>query len=144
MGNQRDYYRPHAALSSVGQSMMAGIPYVSSSLTIPDSGDSPLLIQFPYWTKSLTIKNTLSSSDTSSPIRFGFSSNGVQSVDPTLQNWVQLDNGESYTGEWRVYQVYLIGETLGATGSVVAELTGAETGSLPASQINWSGSKGVG
>ena len=39
---------PNPGLGSVGSYQMGGIPYVSSSITVPANSSTPLKIQFPY------------------------------------------------------------------------------------------------
>jgi hypothetical protein len=133
-------YRP--GLSAVGQYQMSGIPYVSSSLPIPHSGSgpSPYELEFPQVTKFFTIINTVSG--TNSPLRVGFSANGVTGSDNGgLNNYFVLDNGESYTAEIRVSKLFLMGEHRFTSASVIAGLTGISGSHLP---VNWSGSNGVG
>ena len=75
-------------------------------------------------------------------MRFGFSSLGITGSKPGGNaNYFSLDNGESYTGEWRVARIYLMSESAETSASVAAGLTGIATGSL---ENNWSGSLGVG
>ena len=133
-------YRP--GVGSVGQYQMSGIPYVSSSLPIPHSGSgpSPYELEFPQVTKFFTIINTVSG--TNSPLRVGFSANGVTGSDNGgLNNYFVLDNGESYTAEIRVSKLFLMGEHRFTSASVIAGLTGISGSHLP---VNWSGSNGVG
>jgi hypothetical protein len=127
-------------LGNVGSYQISSIPYLTSSLTIPASGSTPKVIEFPNVSRFVVITNTASPSDPSRPFRFGFSENGVNAVD--ANNYVVLDNGESFTAEFRVIKVYLMSDNgFEATGSVVAGLTGITNYHLP---NNWSGSVGIG
>lgn len=133
---------PNPGLGSVGSYQMGGIPYATASLTIPSNSSTPLKIQFPYVTKFVTIVN-----DGTSPapaIRIGFSQLGVSG---SGKNYFTLDVGESYTGEWRLEDVFLISSTTAqASASIVAGLTPIPRGvpSFVSTGNNWSGSLGVG
>ena len=131
---------PQAGLGSVGSYQMSGIPYLSASITVPANTSSPLLIQFPYVAKFVTIVNT--GSATTPNLRVGFSSNGVKG-----SNYLSLAYGESYTGEWRIEDIYLFSSTTAQTSaSIVAGLTPIPRGvpAITGSGNNWSGSSGVG
>lgn len=134
---------PNPGLGSVGSYQMSGIPYATASLTVPANTAAPLKIQFPYITKFVTIVNTLSGS--SIPIRVGFSALGVSG---SGTNYFTIDNGESYTGEWRIEDIFLISNTtLQTSASIIAGLTPIPRGIPPMSGStgnNWTGSVGVG
>ena len=76
-------------------------------------------------------------------MRVGFSQNGVNGA--KNNNWLTLNNQESYSADWRVRAVYLsvdpIGGTTNATASVIAGLTTIDKIEL---EHNWTGSDGVG
>jgi hypothetical protein len=77
-------------------------------------------------------------------MRVGWSAAGVSG---SGTNYFILDNGESYTGEWRVEDIFLISTTTSSTsGSIVAGLTPIPRGvpSMTTTGNNWSGSIGVG
>ena len=129
-----------AGVSSVGQYQMSGIPYATASQTVPPSSSAPLKIPFPNVTKFVTVVNEVTGAN--APLRVGFSVLGVTgSAGGGTDNFFLLDNGESYTGEWRVSDIYMLGHAAGATASVIAGLTGVIRGELP---LNWSGNLGVG
>ena len=135
---------PNPGLGSVGSYQMSGIPFASSSLTVPVNSAAPLKIQFPYVTKFVTVVNE--NTGTNIAMRVGFSQLGVSG---SGTNFFLLDNGESYTGEWRIEDIFLISNSTSQTSaSVIAGLTPIPRGvpSLLASGIgnNWSGSSGVG
>jgi hypothetical protein len=119
----------------------SAVPYLTSSLTVPVSTQDPLEIKFDTVSRFVIITNTLDSSFANIPLRFGFSANGVKGVENN--NFVILNNGESFEAEFRVSKVYLLSDssTFSSSGSVVAGLTDIESGLL---QTNWSGSNGVG
>ncbi len=119
----------------------SGRPFLSSSLDIPELGQTPVEIKFQTVSKFVVITNTVPVTDLNAPLRFGFSANGVNAVE--FNNYVVLNNGESFEGELKVTSVFLISDSAaaGTTGSVVAGLTGIERKHLGA---NWSGSSGVG
>ena len=131
-------YRP--GLSAVGQYQMSGIPFVTASFTVPNSASGPLEFQFPQVTRFFTIVNT--NTGPASPLRIGFSALGTTgSANGGSDNYFTLDNGESYTGELKVSKLFLMGEAAQTSASIIAGLTGIDTGSL---LNNWSGSQGVG
>jgi hypothetical protein len=133
---------PNPGLGSVGSYQMSGIPFASSSLTIPVNSSAPLKIQFPYVTKFVTVVNENTGSNVA--MRVGFSALGVSG---SGTNYFLLDNGESYTGEWRIEDIFLISNSTSQTSaSVIAGLTPIPRGvpAITGSGNNWSGSSGVG
>ena len=136
------YYKYAKGVGNVGSYQMSGIPYATASFAVAAAGDVPTKVEFPFVTKFVTISNT--QTGTNVPLRFGFSSNGVTgSVAGTGNFYFTLDNGDSYTGEFRIKDLFLMTDTAGVSGSasIVAGLTGIETKELA---TNWSGSVGVG
>jgi len=127
-------------LGNVGSYQASAKPYLTSSLTVPDNTSEPLEITFPNVSRFVVITNTAEPSAPSRPIRFGFSSAGVQgSVD---NNYVVLDNAETFEAEFRVTSVFLLSNTAQeGSASVIAGLTGIHHKHL---LNNWSGSIGVG
>ena len=122
-------------LNAVGQYQLSGIPYATSTLDIDSATVTEL--EFPTVTKFVTVVNEHSGS--SAKLRVGFSAAGVSgTVD---NNYFLLDNGESYTGEFRVSSLYLAGNSTNTTASVIAGMTGIPAAKL---QTNWSGTSGVG
>lgn len=133
----------YPGLADVGSYQMSGIPFASSSITVPVNSGAPLKIQFPYVTKFVTVVNE--NTGTNVQMRVGFSVNGVSG---SGTNFFLLDNGESYTGEWRIEDIFLISNSTSQTSaSVIAGLTYIPRG-IPtdgaSSGNNWSGSSGVG
>tara|TARA_R110000824_G_scaffold98310_1_gene234631 strand:- start:433 stop:831 length:399 start_codon:yes stop_codon:yes gene_type:complete len=125
------YGRP--GLGSVGQYQMSAVPFATASLFIPAiAASGSLVISFPTVTKFITVVNE--QTGTNAPLRFGFSALGVEAN----ACYVNLNNGESYTGEWRVKSLYLAGAEENTTGSVYAGLT-----SISASLI-YTASAGIG
>ena len=120
-------------LNSVGQYQMSVIPYASSSIVVSNAAVTEL--EFPTITKFVTITNTHTGA--SKPLKVAFSSAGVTND----KNHFTLDNGESYTGEFRVKAIYLAGDAAPTTASVIAGLTQIEIGNLA---TNWSASDGTG
>lgn len=150
-----------AGLGSVGQYQMSGIPYATASLRIPKfTGTEFVEVAFPSVTRWVTVINDATGSN--KPLRVGFSESGVMGGRNTLsleRSYFVLNNGESFTGEWRLKSLFLIGVSsikhdssgdllpitvtgigIPTTASVIAGLTGIGTGSL---QGNWTGSAGV-
>ena len=140
MANLSDYYR-QPGISEVGQYQMSAIPWATSSIEL-DNGASQQL-KFYNITKFVTIVNNSQGANTE--LRVGWSVDGVEGPDAGApSNYFVLNNGESYTGEWRIASLYLYaGGSIGLTASVVAGLTGVPTASLPGF-TNWSGNEGVG
>ena len=137
-----DMQWPNPGLGSVGSYQMGGIPFASSSITVPVNSATPLKIQFPYVAKFVTVVNENSGSNVA--IRVGFSILGVSG---SGTNFFLLDNGESYTGEWRIEDIFLISNTSAqSSASIIAGLTPIPRGvpSFVATGNNWSGSSGVG
>ena len=118
-------------LNAVGQYQLSGIPFVTSTLAIDSATATEL--EFPTVTKFVTVVNEHSGS--SAKLRVGFSAAGVAG-----NNYFILDNGESYTGEFRVSSIFLRGDTTATSASVIAGLTMIETNNLP---TNWSGSDSI-
>ena len=134
---------PNPGLGSVGSYQMSGIPYASASIAVPTSVGPALKIQFPYVTKFVTIVNT--GSFVTPNLRVGFSALGTSGS--SASNYISLAYGESYTGEWRIEDLFLISSTTSAnSASIIAGLTPIPRGvpSFVATGNNWSGSIGVG
>ena len=137
------FLHPSPGVGAVGQYQLSGIPYATASVFIQnvEDGEGSTQISFPYVTKFVTVVNEHSGS--SAKLRVGFSALGVtgSAANDTGDNYFILDNGESYTGEFRVSSVFLAGNTTNTTASVIAGMTGIPAGKL---QTNWSGTSGVG
>mgnify|MGYP003138832479 CR=1 FL=1 len=132
-----------AGLFNTSVYQASAIPYITSSITVPKSGGvGPLKIPFPRITKFITVRNTHPTGGISA-IRVGFSELGVIASGTARDNYFKLESGESYTGEWRVKDLYLMSDTAATyTATIIAGLTPISTGSL--NFDNWSGSSGVG
>ena len=128
-----DFKFAKPGLNSVGQYQLSGIPYATASVVVTNTAVTE--IEFPTITKFVTVVNEHSGS--SAKLRVGFSELGVS----TNNHYFILDNGESYTGEFRVASIYLSGDTAASTASVIAGLTMIELENLP---TNWSASDGTG
>jgi hypothetical protein len=124
-------------LGNVGNYQVSSIPFLTSSLSAPANSGTPLRISFPSVTKTVTIKNETPTANAAKTLRFGVSENGVKGT-----NYIKLNNGESFSADIKVTDVFLISDD-GSTveASVYAGLTGIENEHLP---NNWSGSLGVG
>jgi len=170
---------PGPGIAHVGSYQMAGIPFASSSIRVPATESAAISVEFPWVTKFVTVINE--NTGANAPLRVGFSQHGVENVSNIGSNaapdanyhgrpagnnyWFVLNNGESYTGEWRLGEIWFLGHNKfngGAPGfttaSVIAGLTGiglrevpAISGNLPAGMTEtyddlggWSGSIGVG
>ena len=131
-----DFMKLHRpGIGNAASYQVSGIPWVSSSLTVPASGSTVLEISFPQVSKSIIVKNV---STGSVQMRVGFSENGVKNS----SNFFILSGGESFAADLKVTKVYLMSNNGTAlTASVIAGLT-----NIPATELvnNWSGSAGVG
>lgn len=117
----------------------SAVPYLTSSLAVPDNSSEPIEINFETITRFITITNTYNGTQ-NIPLRFGFSANGVKGVE--YNNYAVLNNGESYEGALKVSKVFLLSDTIFSTsGSIVAGLTDISSELL---LNNWTGSIGVG
>ena len=131
-----EFTRHKPGVGSVGQYQMSGQPYVTRTTT---SEEGITEVGFPYVTKFVTVVNTMTG--TNRAIRVGFSERGVDGD----ENYFTLDNGESYTGEWRLAKVYIGNiEEVTASFTVIAGLTGIINDLSGAKGPNFSGSAGVG
>jgi hypothetical protein len=134
-----------AGMFSTSVYQSSAIPYISSSIVVPASGAvGPLTVSLPRVSKFVTVRNTVATASVSS-IRVGFSNLGtIASGSAPGNNYFILTSGESYTGDWRVKDIYLMANTTAATytATIIAGLTPISTSSI--SFDNWSGSLGVG
>ena len=143
-------YVQKPGISYVPAYQVSAIPYATASFLVPALGDAPKCVNFPLVTKFITIVN----SGSEGPIRIGFSSLGVTGSENSangvagMNYYFTLDNGDSYTGEWRIENIYLLSNSrVAMSASIIAGLVGISTGSTPgftAGTLNWSGSTGVG
>ena len=142
-----------ASASGLGNSaayQVGGVPYATASIQTPILSEAPYEHSFPNVTKFVTITNTNTGANV--PLRVGFSALGVTgssqgggSPPPAgaSDHYFTLDNGESYTGEFRVARLYFLSDQKASapTLSIIAGLTSISSADLPS---NWSGSAGVG
>jgi len=133
-------------ISNVGSYQVSGIPYATSSIAAPSNAGTPTEVTFPDVTQRIFVSNV----NTASPLRVGFSSNGVKGT-----NYFIIPQATSTTNfptqEFRVKvsAIYLLSNTTTPTSaSVFAELSNVDTNLLaksgPTGLPNWSGSVGVG
>ena len=144
-------YSPKASgLGNSAAYQVSGVPYATASIQTPVLGSAPYEHSFPFVTKFVTITNTTTGA--SVPLRVGFSALGVTgssqgggSPPPpgASDHYFILDNGESYTGEFRISRLYFLSNLFPSapTVSIVAGITGVPSADLV---TNWSGSAGVG
>tara|TARA_B100000900_G_C20575494_1_gene715133 strand:- start:153 stop:578 length:426 start_codon:yes stop_codon:yes gene_type:complete len=134
--------RYHVGLGNVGSYQVSAKPFITSSIHVPVSGASSFeLINFPYVTKFVTIKNDGPNSH-GATLRVAFSADGLKDEN---NNYFILSGSESFSADFKVTKVFLMGhEKLNAdmstTASVIAGLTGIEADLLSGS---WAGSSGV-
>lgn len=129
-----------SGLGYVPAYQVSSIPFLTSSLTVPDRNSTPLEINFQLVTRFVVVTNTYGGAQ-NIPLRVGFSENGVKGTENN--NYLILNNGESFEADFRVTKMFLLSDstTFATSGSVVAGLT-----DIGASMLiyNWSGSIGVG
>jgi hypothetical protein len=137
-----NYFDYRAGLGNVGSYQSSAKPFLSASIEIP-SNNNIIKIEFPNVTRFITIKNTGPDGSNEVDVRIGFSENGVNGAGNN--NWLLLNNQESYSADWRVKAVYMridpTGGSTNATASVIAGLTTIDQVEL---HHNWTGSQGVG
>jgi hypothetical protein len=125
-------YKP--GLGNVGSYQSSGVPYVTSSLTVPVESGIPLQVSFPAVTREFTVRN-----DGGQEIRVGFSALGVSG---SATNFYEVASSGSFSAPMKVTDLFLI-SSHGVTGeaTVVGVLTGIDRSQI---NNNWSGSAGVG
>ena len=140
-----------SGLGNAAAYQVSGKPYASASILVPILSEAPYELAFPTITKFVTITNTTTGAPVA--LRVGFSALGITgSVEPAASapppdgardHYFTLDNGESYTGEFRVSRLYFLSNKKASapTLSIIAGLTSVPSTDLP---YNWSGSAGVG
>jgi len=133
-------YSYETGLRNVSSYQASARPYLTSSINVPASGSTPKEVSFDSVTRFIIISNTLDTSATNVPLRFGFSANGVRGVENN--NYAILNNGETFEAEFKVTSVYLMSDSVNeCSASIIAGLTGIKRRHL---ENNWSGSAGVG
>lgn len=138
MSNPYSFYSN--GLGHVPSFQASARPYLTASLDVPANTEEPIEVSFETVTRFVVITNNTPATSTNVPMRFGFSANGVKSVENN--NYGILNNGESFEAEFKVVSVYLLSDSVNnATASVIAGLTGIDNQRLV---DNWSGSSGVG
>lgn len=108
---------------------VSSIPYATASLAVGTG--SVVAVDFPTITKFITVRN-----DGANELRVGFSSLGVQGT-----NYISLASSGSYSGDFKLSNLYLIANGGDTSASVIAGLTSI---SIDPGFNNWSGSAGVG
>jgi hypothetical protein len=124
-----------AGLSSTGNYLVSGVPYLSGGIEVPAYDTEPpgIKIEFPTVTKSITIRN-----DGAEPLWFAFSANAISGTTGTGGHRISIPSSGSFSEEFRVVDLYLISDTQTVgKASVIASLTGVRRSELP---TNWSGS----
>lgn len=126
------YQYQKSGLGHVPSYQTSGIPFCMVG-TAPTVGATTSLVEFPYVTKFLVVRNTGNSS-----LRVGFSLNGVVNAG----NYFLLGKSESFAADLKVSALHLMSDDSNTTTfSIVAGLTSIDRNELI---NNWSGSAGVG
>lgn len=123
-------YNP--GIHNVSSYQVSGIPQVYGKRSITTKTQ----FTFKRITRQITIKNEMPVTATSAPLRIGFSSLGIDG-----DNYFLLNNGETFTGEWKASSIWLKPHSTNTSGSIVAGLTPII---YSTDFTNWSGSTGVG
>jgi hypothetical protein len=131
---------PHPGLGHVPSYQSSAQPFLTSSLNVPISTSEPIKVTFEGVTRFIVVTNTVSD-PINVPLRFGFSSNGVKGVENN--NYLVLNNGESFEAEYRVTDIFLLSDSsiYASSASIAAGIT-----DIPRKFLvnNWSGSSGIG
>lgn len=133
------YYLPKPGLNHVGNYQVSGIPFVSGGITAPAIGSTALEIEFPSATQKIKILNT----NTTVPLRVGFSSLGVTGSNYYLVQPTAAGNTNTVDLRVKTNKIFLLSNGAALTSNVFveAELTGITGYDLAA---NYSGSVGIG
>lgn len=132
-------------LQNVGSYQVSGVPYATSSIAAPSTSGTPTTVTFPEVTQRIVVSNV----NTASPLRVGFSSNGVKGTNYfIIPAATSTTNYPSQEFRVKVSEIFILSNTTTPTSaSVFAELTNIDTKLLEVSGpdgSNWSGSVGVG
>jgi hypothetical protein len=130
--------------NNVGSYQASAKPYIKSDIDVHKSSSATsdaTEIIFPKVTKFITVQNNSTSSN--NELRLAFASGGLGSKAEvgTANNYIKLAQSASFSADYRITKLYLIGESAGCTATVVAGLTQINASHLPDS---WAGDDGVG
>lgn len=119
---------------------VSGIPFVTGSLTVPNSSGTPISVSFPYVTRKIMVHLLTDKAQ----VRVGFSENGVKDA----KHFVLDTNGNGRTGyfemEVKSTKIFLLSNGASTTSvSVGAEMTGIPSHEYDLASA-YSGSAGVG
>ena len=135
----------YVGLQNVGSYQVSGIPFATSSITVPANSGTPTQVSFPFVTQRIFVSNI----NTAAALRVGFSAIGVSGTNyfvvPAATSTTSFPTQELKV---KVNSIFLLSNTATPTSaSVFAELTNIDSNLLvnsgPAGS-NWSGSVGVG
>jgi len=138
MSNRFNYGPP--GLGNVGSYQVSGVPFASGGIDLSSQPDNtPLVIEFPYVTRWITVTNHDTTSD--GDVKVSFSHLGLNGSNYFTVSRDANDYGDTMTArlELKTARLYLTGACTNC--DVIAGLTGIQTSSIP---DNWSGSLGVG
>lgn len=133
-------YTPKSGFGYVAEYQVSALPFVTNSIA---GTSTTTRIQFPFVTKFLTVKNT-----GTNYLKVGFTNNGVLNGG----NCFSLPPSGSYSGEWRVKDLFLLSANGTSTFETVAGLTSISRNDMPflsgsaalTSSINVVGYNGLG
>jgi len=142
-----------AGFNNVGSYQASARPFIVNKIVVPPSasnltfvdgtieggaaGGTAVEIAFPKVTKFVTIKNEGADQSSSVEMRLAFSTGGL---DDTKRNYIVLAESASFSADFRVTRLYLMGNATALTASVVAGLTQIDASHLTSS---WDDQVGV-
>jgi|TARA_Y100000385_G_scaffold286214_1_gene347770 hypothetical protein len=135
-GDNSGTFRYTAGLNHVGSYQASARPFVINKIVVPASasnltfvdgtieggaaGGTAVEIAFPKVTKFVTIKNEGADQSSSCEMRLAFSTGGL---DDTKKNYIILAESASFSADFRITRLYLMGNPTAVTASVIAGLT---------------------
>ena len=133
-------YTPKNGFGYAAEYQVSALPFVTNSIA---GASTTTRIMFPFVTKFVTVKNT-----GANYLRVGFTNNGVLNGG----NSFSLSPSGSYTGEWRIKDLFLLSSTGTTTFETIAGLTSISRDDMPflsgsgavTSSINVVGYNGLG
>ena len=121
---QRNY---GVGIGNVGSYQVSGIPFLTGALNATDGTETH--VKFPYVTKSITVINTGSVSN--SRIRIGFDSFEKNGRVEANRNFIELANDQdSLTMNVKCKEVYVQVQKANSGFQMFAELTNIPTGNM--------------
>jgi len=130
--------------NNVGSYQASARPFVKADIDVHMSSSATsdaTVITFPKVTKFITVQNNSTSSANELRLAFASGGLGLKAEAGTANNYIKLAQSASFSADYRVTKIYLMGESAGCTATVIAGLTQINASHLPNS---WLGEDGVG